>query len=205
MIDNKMCNAATGTSSSMRCYIFNAKPPETNNLELVKHTSCNINSYSFGTSTLHAWIRTFEFLLHVAYNIPFKKWAANTPELKQLQRVRKEKIQKLFREKMSLLVDFAKQGWGSSKDGNTSRRFFANVELSAEITKIYIVENALFPIGQLSEEAQESRHKNLKKYRTQSSRKMSTIVTNEDVFNKLLCNIRPIYVYIKDKIVHQET
>lgn len=249
MVDNKVCNAAMGTSSSMRCYICNAKPKEMNNLDLVNRKSCNSDNYSCGMSTLHAWIRTFEFLLHVAYNIPFKKWAANTAELKQLKRARKEKIQKLFREKTGLLVDFVKQGWSSSNDGNTARRFFANAELSAEITEIDvklikrfhtilqvissphrinatkfqqytfqtakycvekygwyympasvhkllihgadIVQNALLPIGQLSEEAQESRHKDLKKYRAQSSTKMSRIVTNEDVFDKLLLTSDP--------------
>ena len=49
-----------------------------------------------------------------------------------------------------------------------------------------IVKHALLPIGQLSEEALETRHKDLKKYRNRRSRKISKIATNEDTFFKLL-------------------
>lgn len=30
--------------------------------------------YNFGLSTLHAWIRFFECLLHIAYRLEFKQW-----------------------------------------------------------------------------------------------------------------------------------
>lgn len=49
---------------------------------------------------------------------------------------RKIKIQNEFRERLGLLVDFPKQGFGSSNDGNTARRFFKNFDISAEITGI---------------------------------------------------------------------
>lgn len=35
MVDNKICNVITNTTSAMRCYICNAKPTEMNNLDLV--------------------------------------------------------------------------------------------------------------------------------------------------------------------------
>lgn len=87
-------------------------------------------------STLHAWIRCFECLLHISYNISFKKWAANSPELKKIRDERKNQIQKDFKERMGLLVDVVKQGWGSSNDGNTARAFFSNPQVSADITGI---------------------------------------------------------------------
>ena len=136
MVDNKICNVITNTISAMRCYICNAKPTEMNNLDLVNSKVCNNSNYSFGISSLHAWIRCFEYLLHVAYNMPFKKWTANTPQRKKLHNERKEEIQRKFKDKMGLLVDMVKQGWGSSNDGNTARRFFSNAQLSAEITGI---------------------------------------------------------------------
>lgn len=37
---------------------------------------------------------------------------------------------------MGLNVDFVRQGYGTSNDGNTSRRFFQNFEKAAEITGI---------------------------------------------------------------------
>ncbi|KAG8223107.1 hypothetical protein J437_LFUL002055 [Ladona fulva] len=47
---------------------------------------------------------------------------------------RKELIQKSFRQKMGLIVDVPKPGYGTSNDGNTARRFFADPKLSLEVT-----------------------------------------------------------------------
>lgn len=55
-----------------------------------------------------------------------------------------------------------------------------------------IVVNALLPIGQLSEEAQEARNKDFKLYRQNFSRKSSRSNTNEDIFNFLLLSSDPI-------------
>ncbi|XP_076674439.1 uncharacterized protein LOC143372268 [Andrena cerasifolii] len=132
---------------------------------------------------------------------------------------------------MGLYIDFVKQVWGSSNDGNTARRFFTNAEVSAKITEVdvmlikklhiilqvisspcridlgkfqqytqetatyfvshygwyympasvhkllvhgaEIIKHALLPIGQLSEEAQETKHKDFKKFRTNNTRKCS--------------------------------
>jgi len=48
----------------------------------------------------------------------------------------KIRIQKEFKDKLGLLVDKPKPGFGNSNDGNTARRFFQNSEISAEITKL---------------------------------------------------------------------
>lgn len=257
MVDNKVCNSITHTTSAMRCYICNAKPTEMNDLEIVHSKTCNSDNFSFGISSLHAWIRCFQCLLHISYNMPFKKWTASTPELKKIQCERKQHIQKQFKDKLGLLVDFVKQGWGSSNDGNTARRFFKNDEISAEITDIDrtlikrfhiilqvisspykidankfqkytldtakhfiknygwyympasvhkllihgadIIQRALLPIGQLSEEAQETRHKDFKKYRTKDSRKISRTATNEDTFYRLLLTSDPYMSTIRLK------
>lgn len=47
------------------------------------------------------------------------------------------------------------------------------------------------PIGQLSEEAQESRNKDIKKYREHFTRKSSRIEMNTDLFNRLLLSSDP--------------
>lgn len=54
-----------------------------------------------------------------------------------------------------------------------------------------IIEYALVSIGELSEEAAESRNKDIKKFRLQHTRKMSRVATNEDLFNRLLLTSDP--------------
>jgi hypothetical protein len=49
-----------------------------------------------------------------------------------------------------------------------------------------IISAALLPIGQLSEEAQEARNKNLKKFRERFARKISREETNKDLMRRLL-------------------
>ena len=49
----------------------------------------------------------------------------------------------------------------------------------------------VIPIDQLSEDAQESRNKNYKKFRLHHARKCSRSATNEDVFHTLLYSSDP--------------
>jgi hypothetical protein len=55
-----------------------------------------------------------------------------------------------------------------------------------------IVSGAILPIGQLSEEAQESTNKDLKYFTRSHSRKISRSSINEDVFNLLLVSSDPL-------------
>lgn len=61
-----------------------------------------------------------------------------------------------------------------------------------------IIKNALVPIGQLSEEAQEARNKEIKKFREGYSRKSSRTKTNEDVFNLLLISSDPLISSLRE-------
>ena len=136
MIDGKICNNITKTQSSMRCYICQASPKEMNNLKKINTKVVNEEYYSYGMSSLHAWIRCFECLIHISYNIPFKTWSIRNPESKLQRENRKKEIQNKFRSKLGLLVDIVKQGKGTSNDGNTARTFFSNYQVSSEITDI---------------------------------------------------------------------
>ncbi|XP_076290264.1 uncharacterized protein LOC143213857 [Lasioglossum baleicum] len=136
MVDNKVCNAVTNTSSAMRCFICQSKPTEMNDLNRVSSTICEPEHFQFGISSLHAWIRCMKCILHISYNLPFKKWTANTVDLKKQRDKRKSEIQDGFRKEMGLYVDYVKQGWGSSNDGNTARRFFSDAKTSAKITGV---------------------------------------------------------------------
>jgi hypothetical protein len=55
-----------------------------------------------------------------------------------------------------------------------------------------IVSGAILPLGQLSEEAQESRNNDLKYFRSSHSRKISRSSTDEDVLNLLLVSSDPL-------------
>lgn len=134
MIDNKICNIMTNTQSSMKCYLCGASPKEMNDLNLVKKKIVKDEYFSFGLSSLYCWIRCFECLLHISYKINIKCWTVRNESHKQEIEQRKREIQNAFRTRTGLLVDFMKQGKGTSNDGNTARKFFANPELSAAIT-----------------------------------------------------------------------
>lgn len=55
-----------------------------------------------------------------------------------------------------------------------------------------IIESSLLPIGQMSEEAQESSNKLIKKFHQDFSRKCDRIKTMEDVFSRLLVTSDPL-------------
>lgn len=134
MIDGKVCCALVEKSSS-RCYICNATPKEMNNIELCLSKPVDINSFRFGLSPLHSWIRFFEYFIHLSYKLDFKKWQARSEEEKALLADKKSRIQKDFREKLGLIVDKPRSGGsGTSNDGNSARKFFTHPDISAEIT-----------------------------------------------------------------------
>lgn len=134
MVDAKVCNAATETTSTMRCYICGATSKEFNDLTIKKDV--DVDALSFGLSTLHARIRIFESILHLSYKLPVKKWQLRSDADKAIVKERKKNIQEKFRSETGLIVDVPKAGFGNTNDGNTSRRFFANPELAAEITGV---------------------------------------------------------------------
>lgn len=72
LIDGKVCNAATDTKSTSRCYICGATSKDFNNLTQKLNTSST--AIEFGLSVLHARIRLFESVLHLAYKLPVKKY-----------------------------------------------------------------------------------------------------------------------------------
>lgn len=248
MIDGKIAQTITDTSSNAVCYICKAKPTEMNKLEHLKTKEVNTDAFKVGLSPLHARLKFMECILHIAYNKSFKSWRTNANTL-PLKEEEKKKIQDELFKRLGIKVDFVKQGMGSSNDGNTSRRFFDNVDIVAEITGVderlihrfsiilqtinsgasvdsekfgkyceettrlyvglydwyympntvhkvlmhgsHIISAAALPVGMLSEEAQEARNKDYRRYRLNHSRKCSRELTNEDVFHMLLASSDP--------------
>lgn len=257
MIDGKVCTALTETTSPATCNICGATPTKMNNLKKILNKAEKKENFQYGLSTLHAWIRFMECILHIAYRLKFRKWQAKEEVEKNMLKTEKTRIQKEFREKNGLLVDYPKQGSGSSNDGNTARRFFQDPKLTSDITgvdkslierfgiilqtlvcgiaidtekfgnytretaELYvslydwfympasvhkilihgskIIEDFIIPIGQLSEEAQESRNKDVKHFREFNTRKSSRIFTNEDLMHKLQITSDPYISSIREK------
>lgn len=81
----------------------------------------NLESYQYGLSTLHGWIRFIEWILLLAYKLPIKKhYTKLTEEEKKIIKNEKEHIQVEIREQLGILVDCVKQGAGNTNDGNVA-------------------------------------------------------------------------------------
>jgi len=77
-----------------------------------------------------------ELVLHISYNLSFKKWYVTTDVHKKEKETKKRYIQKRFRNELGLIIDKPRQVSGNSNDGNTARRFFDNEACTADITGI---------------------------------------------------------------------
>lgn len=77
-------------------------------------------------------------MLHISHRIDFKNWQVKGENDKAIVKQSSNVIQKEFKGRMGLIVDKTKPGYGNSNDGNTARRFFANVVLSGEITGLNV-------------------------------------------------------------------
>lgn len=116
--------AITETTSTQRCFICNLTSKDFNNIEKCCNTHIiDTSRLEFGLSVLHANIRFFECLLHLAYKLPLKKWQVRGDKNKKIIAGKKKTIQDQFRLETGLSIDKPKPGFGSNNDGNTARRF----------------------------------------------------------------------------------
>lgn len=107
-----------------------------NNIEEVINRPCDSSAFKFGISVLHAYIRCYEYLLHIAYKLENQEWKATTLAQKKSVKNKKTAMSSEFYSKLGLVVDQPKQGGGNSNDGNTARKFFDNPATVSEITGI---------------------------------------------------------------------
>lgn len=136
MLDGKVIQGLTETPSSASCVICQATPSLMNDLEGLKNRIEIEDNYKYGLSSLHAWIRLMECVIHIAYRLNFQKWSVRSEEDKIQLKEMKQRIQKEFKERTGLLIDYPKQGAGNSNDGNTARRFVRDPNLTSEITGV---------------------------------------------------------------------
>lgn len=93
MVDGNVCNTLTDTRSSQTCFICGTTDKLINIIDDQNYEANNTN-YSYGISTLNAWIRTLECLLHIGYRITIKKWQIRGNYEKEELCIRKTEIQK---------------------------------------------------------------------------------------------------------------
>ncbi|XP_062543340.1 uncharacterized protein LOC134210917 [Armigeres subalbatus] len=137
MVDGKVLNYITGTSSMQNCPICKATPNVMTSLEeFEKGYIPEIGTLIYGISPLHAWMRFFECLLHISYRMDFKKWQVSKI-LKEAYLKRKQLIQKRLYDSFGVRVDQPRQGGaGSSTTGNICRRAFSNPNLLSEALNV---------------------------------------------------------------------
>ena len=139
MYDVKSINKFTNTEYTKECYLCGLRGSELNDLEKILNTPIVTANLKYGMSSLHAWIRCFEFLVHVSYKLSICQYNAYESDgTKEMVEQHKKYIQKQFKDGMHLKVDQPKQGAGNSNDGNTARAFFSNPEKSAKVTGLDI-------------------------------------------------------------------
>lgn len=143
MADMKIINILTNTTSSQVCYVCGAKPTDRNDLGKVRNFKVKDGTLSFGISSLHAWIRSCEFFLKIAYSLKIKKPTIRGQD-KQLFQLEKRRIQALIKGELGLVVDQPlSSGSGTTTTGNTARKLFANADVFSRITCIdlQLIEN----------------------------------------------------------------
>lgn len=68
MVDDKVINTLTESSSQI-CFIYKCNPKNMNNLDQMHNFQINENNFKYGLSTLHAWIKFLECVLHISYKL----------------------------------------------------------------------------------------------------------------------------------------
>ena len=120
MVDGKVANTLTGTTSSQKCNVCSSGPKDMNDLKKVLTAKVNTKSLELGLSTLHAYIRFMEWILHVSYKLDVKTYL-KSKHVKADVEARKRSVQNDFKKRLGLLVDMVKNGTGSTNNGNTAR------------------------------------------------------------------------------------
>ena len=138
MFDGKVINALTGTASTQSCNICGAKPSDMNFVNKLKTKEVNLDACKLGLSSLHCWIRGFEYILHLGYKLDNKKHQARTPEEKLSVQMRKETMQRRFKEDMGLVVDVPKQMHGNSNPSEFSNITGVNIEVIKRLHNILL-------------------------------------------------------------------
>ena len=69
MIDGKVCNSLSHTTSAQRCFHCKCTSKQFNKIDKMLQEKVDRENLVFGISSLHAWIRFLECLLHISYKL----------------------------------------------------------------------------------------------------------------------------------------
>lgn len=135
LIDGKVLNIITDTHSMQTCPICKAKPTQFNDLSNKDKRIflSDPQSLEYGISPLHAWLRVLDTCLNLSKRLTIRKWQVRSVSDKAEYALRKVHIQNVLKEKLGLKVDMPKPGGcGTTNNGNTARRAFADPDLFAD-------------------------------------------------------------------------
>ena len=108
MVDGKVANTLTGTTSSQRCNVCSSGPKEMNDLKKVLTAKVNRKSLEMGLSTLHAYIRFMEWILHVSYKLDVKTYL-KSKQVKAKVEARKMLVQNDLKKKAGIAGGYCKE------------------------------------------------------------------------------------------------
>ena len=99
MVDGKVTNVATNTTSSQKCSMCGVTPRQVNDLELVAGLPV-----TYRLSSLRCWISCFECLIHISYRLGLEVWQVRAADKARYQQ-RKRQVQMQLKETMGLRVN----------------------------------------------------------------------------------------------------
>ena len=127
MVDGKVATILSDvTNATTSCSICGLTSSNLNDLEKVERVAVDLPDESFrhGLSTLHLWIRSMEFFLHVSYRLGFKKWQARGSD-KDLKKEKQKKVQTEMRAALGTLMSLSQGGQATpmmaTRQGDFSR------------------------------------------------------------------------------------
>eukprot|EP00733_Pompholyxophrys_punicea_P000940 Pompholyxophrys_punicea_v1_NODE_378_length_2095_cov_23.619608.p1 type:complete len:497 gc:universal NODE_378_length_2095_cov_23.619608:1657-167(-) len=133
MIDGKVLGHITDTHTT-NCPLCKATPSMMNNISYLQTIAVDDHLLEYGLSSMHLWIRALEYMWNIARKLEVQKGRSNAAIKDSIDARDKFLKQKIYNE-LGLVIDQPKAGGsGTSNDGNTARRFFAEYRKVSEIT-----------------------------------------------------------------------
>lgn len=139
VIDPAMISAVSATNASHSCHICCSSPSPFDQRQLnTASTSRTVNPESFKhvISPLHAWVISFECLIHLACFLPTDSWNNRTDIANRVTQ-RKADIQRGFKNELNLVIEKPRTGSAvSTNEANTAKRAFQSEEEFSRITGV---------------------------------------------------------------------
>lgn len=174
IVDGKVCNAATNTSSTMRCYLCNQTSKQFNKLMRVTVKEINTDALKFGLFRLH--IQKAEVGNTNCGNTQ-RRFFSDIDTSARITGINKDLIFQLKVILETIIsgfeINIAKFEEFALETAKLYVSLYGCYPMPPTLRKILmhgaIIEHAIVPIGQLSREAAEVRNKHFHKYRSDFS------------------------------------